>query len=32
MQEIEGKIVLTEIEEIVDPSHTALVILGAQLI
>jgi nicotinamidase-related amidase len=30
MQEIEGKIVLTEIEEIVDPSHTALVILGAQ--
>ena len=30
MQEIEGKIVLTEIEEIVDPLHTALVILGAQ--
>ncbi len=30
MQEIEGMIVLTEIEEIVDPSHTALVILGAQ--
>jgi nicotinamidase-related amidase len=30
MQEIEGKIVLTEIEEIVDPSHTALVILGVQ--
>jgi nicotinamidase-related amidase len=30
MQEIEGKIILTEIEEIVDPSRTALVILGAQ--
>lgn len=30
MQEIEGKIVLTEIKEIVDPLHTALVILGAQ--
>jgi nicotinamidase-related amidase len=30
MQEIEGKIIQTEIEEIVDPLHTALVILGAQ--
>jgi hypothetical protein len=30
MQEIEGKIIQTEIEEIVDPLHTALVILGVQ--
>lgn len=30
MEEIQGKIIPTEIEEIVDPSHTALVILGAQ--
>jgi hypothetical protein len=30
MEEIEGKIIRTEIEEIVDPSHTALVILGTQ--
>jgi hypothetical protein len=30
MQEIEGKIILTEIEEILSPSPTALVILGVQ--
>jgi hypothetical protein len=30
MQNIDGKIVFTEIEEIVDPSHSALVILGVQ--
>jgi hypothetical protein len=30
MQEIEGKIISTEIEEIADPSHTPLVTLGAQ--
>lgn len=30
MQQIDGKIIFTEVEEIVDPSHTALVILGVQ--
>ena len=30
MQETEDKIIPTEIEEIIDPSHTALVVFGVQ--